>query len=231
MNEVGNRITSLLEEGFLFNKKGIIVDHDLVVRGVVSTRLVCLKTVEIEEKAVVNGDVFANDVIVKGAVNGNIYAKSVVKLCQSGTVRGKIYYGNLEVEKLAVLTGSSERVNLKKIEKYFEPFKTAKAGKEVKPATAKPAAKTELKPAVKPVAKPVAKPAAKVETKPETKPVTKTEVKPVAKIEAKPEAKPEVKLDIKPAAPKAAVKPLVVKPTVAKISAKPEEKQAEPAKE
>lgn len=134
MNEAEIQAKSVIEKGFQFDKNGVTVNHDIDIKGVVSARLICLKTVEIDESAVINGDIIANEVIVKGTVKGNIYAKTLVKLCQNCNVCGKIFYGDLVIEKSAVLSGSSEKLTSGMIDKFFKNAKAVTA-------PAKPAAK------------------------------------------------------------------------------------------
>lgn len=136
MNEAEIQTKSVIEKGFQFDKNGVTVNHDVDVKGVVSARLICLKTVEVDESAVINGDIIANEVIVKGTVKGNIYAKTLVKLCQNCNVCGKIFYGDLVIEKSAVLSGSSEKLTPGVVDKIFKKTKAFTT-----PAPAKPAAK------------------------------------------------------------------------------------------
>lgn len=134
MNETENKVMSVIENGLLFDKNGFTTGHDIDIKGTICARLICSQTVLIDETAMINGDIYANKVIVKGTVKGNIYAKTIVTLCQNCKVCGKIFYGDLEIEKSAVLIGSSEKIAPGKLDKYFKEIKTT-----VVPA--KPAAK------------------------------------------------------------------------------------------
>lgn len=143
MNEAEIQLKSVMESGMHLDKKGIITNHDIEIKGIMAARLICLKTVLVDENAVVNGDIYANEVIVKGIINGNIYAKTIVKLCQNCKVCGKIFYGDLEVEKTAVLVGTSEKKSIKKLDRFFKSIKAhqapAKAAAKVAPVKAAPA--------------------------------------------------------------------------------------------
>lgn len=160
MNEVQK--VSLIEKGFVFDKNGIAVNHDICIKGVICSRLVCTQKVEIADSAVVNGDIIASEIIVKGSVKGNIYSKGVTKLCTSSKVCGKVFYGDLEIEKGAVLSGCSEKLVSGELDKFFKEVKTpATVAKPVKAEPKKKEEKKKEEPVV--VAAPAEKPVEKIE--------------------------------------------------------------------
>ena len=133
MNDTDSQIRSVIEKGFKFDKSsGITADHDVIVKSIICARVVCTKTIEIDEGAEVIGDIIANDVIVKGCVKGSIYARNMIKLCQNSKVCGKVYYGDIEIEKNAILTGFSEKMAAGKLDKYFKDAKTTVVAKPAK---------------------------------------------------------------------------------------------------
>jgi cytoskeletal protein CcmA (bactofilin family) len=64
----------------------------------------------IGEKAVIDGDIVANDVTIRGRVNGNIRAR-MVKLSGTAHVKGDILQKSLSVETGAVLDGRCKHVD------------------------------------------------------------------------------------------------------------------------
>lgn len=60
--------------------------------------------VTVGEKAVVNGSVFAEEIVIRGSVNGDIHAKKV-HLCESARVQGDICHETISIDTGAFIEG------------------------------------------------------------------------------------------------------------------------------
>jgi cytoskeletal protein CcmA (bactofilin family) len=98
----------VLAQGTLFNgnisfSKGVQVNG--VLNGNVVARPGSASLLIIGNKATINGDVQATDIIVLGRLNGNIRSNGTVRLSNSARVTGNVQYNKLEIKNGAVIDG------------------------------------------------------------------------------------------------------------------------------
>jgi len=77
------------------------------IDGVVEGSVKVQGQVSVGPKGRVEGDLLADDVAVGGEVKGRVVARGHLHVVASGRLRGELHYGTLQVERGAVLEGST----------------------------------------------------------------------------------------------------------------------------
>ncbi len=77
----------------------------LVVEGTVETEMDGCRELEIARTGVFKGNADVENADISGAVEGTLTARGVLTVRASGRIRGKIHYGQLEVERGGTVTG------------------------------------------------------------------------------------------------------------------------------
>ena len=77
----------------------------LIVEGTVETEMDGCRELEIARTGVFKGNADVESADISGAVEGTLTARGVLTVRASGRVRGKIHYGQLEVERGGTVTG------------------------------------------------------------------------------------------------------------------------------
>lgn len=97
----------------------IVIDGE--VEGVVTARVVC-----VGPTGVIRGNIAATDAEISGLVTNHIEIKQLLVVRATGRVEGRVIYGEIELEKGAVLTG-----DLAATEDYRAAVKLVPAAKGV----------------------------------------------------------------------------------------------------
>ena len=100
---------SLRINGNLIISEGVRVDG--VVNGNIFQNDGKTATVAIADSGCVNGNIYAQHVIVAGRVKGNIYSLDRVELLATAHVEGDISYGNVGIEVGATVLGKLNQLN------------------------------------------------------------------------------------------------------------------------
>ncbi|MBW2543330.1 MAG: polymer-forming cytoskeletal protein [Deltaproteobacteria bacterium] len=99
--------TALIHEGC--EVEGTLsVENSLRVQGDFRGRIQARKTVTIDERASVNGDIQARSVIICGAVVGDVTASREVVIRATGRLHGDVKAPAFQVERGAFLNGRTE---------------------------------------------------------------------------------------------------------------------------
>ncbi len=76
-----------------------VIDTDCRIHGVVKGTLSASKKLIISKEAVIEGIIYANEIVVAGKVMGTIHATRHVQIAQSAHITGKIHSPLVEVEE------------------------------------------------------------------------------------------------------------------------------------
>lgn len=103
MNKNSKRILTV---GAEINLKGEIATCDrLVIEGMVDASLKDVHTVEISEAGSFKGTAAVEDAEISGLFEGDLMVRNRLTIYSTGKVRGKISYGEIEIERGGELTG------------------------------------------------------------------------------------------------------------------------------
>ena len=80
---------------------------NIVVNGTVKGKVVTKTSVEVGEKALVEGSVSAKKVTVSGAIQGNVEGSESIEITPTGKIYGDIATSNLIIQSGAVFVGKS----------------------------------------------------------------------------------------------------------------------------
>lgn len=86
----------------------LTVENSLQIQGEFRGRITARKTVTVEERASVTGDIQARIVIIQGAVVGNVTASREVVIRATGRLHGDVKAPAFQVERGAFLNGRTE---------------------------------------------------------------------------------------------------------------------------
>jgi cytoskeletal protein CcmA (bactofilin family) len=96
----------ILTVGAEINLKGEIATCDrLVIEGMVDASLKDVHTVEISEAGSFKGTAAVEDAEISGLFEGDLMVRNRLTIYSTGKVRGKISYGEIEIERGGELTG------------------------------------------------------------------------------------------------------------------------------
>jgi cytoskeletal protein CcmA (bactofilin family) len=96
----------ILTVGAEINLKGEIATCDrLVIEGMVDASLKDVHTVEISEAGSFKGTASVEDAEISGLFEGDLMVRNRLTIYSTGKVRGKISYGEIEIERGGELTG------------------------------------------------------------------------------------------------------------------------------
>ena len=107
--EKTNSQLSYFQEGAQFVGK-IFTKANIRIESQIDADITALKSIIIEKKALIKGDIVASSIICSGEVNGNIQCSDVAEIKSSGKIIGNINSTNLIVEKGGSILGEC-RVN------------------------------------------------------------------------------------------------------------------------
>lgn len=80
----------------------------LVVEGTVETEMKGCRELEVARTGVFKGDAEVESADVSGTVEGTLTARGVLTVRASGTIRGNISYGQLEIERGGTIVGAMQ---------------------------------------------------------------------------------------------------------------------------
>lgn len=111
-NTTGKTNRRILTVGNDILLKGEIATCDrLVIEGKVDATLKDVHTVEIAENGSFKGNAEIEDAEISGLFEGDLVVRNRLVIYSSGKVRGKITYGEIEIERGGELTGEIKTVN------------------------------------------------------------------------------------------------------------------------
>jgi len=118
-------LLALLKPHFYISKDttvngGISTDGNGLVDGTINGDVTTHAQITIEKSGIINGDVYAKDVVVKGKVKGNIYCNGKVHMSKNAEVHGHIYAGEATIDKESVLKGAMEQLHTKEVDEVTE---------------------------------------------------------------------------------------------------------------
>jgi len=135
----GEQNVAYIGEGCVF--KGVLqVPDSIVIDGVVEGDL-SARSIKVGPSGALKGNIVATEADVQGTVSENLEVKQLLIVRVTGRVEGSVSYGELQLEKGAVITGSfsstdfrSERKPGKdggaKIEKFRISYEPTSVGSE-----------------------------------------------------------------------------------------------------
>ena len=100
-----NGINSIVAGSFI--EGTIKSSSDIRIDGHLKGDLHCQEKVVIASKALIQGNVFAKNILIQGRVEGNVKASSKVHIMTTGVVIGNLNSSKLVIEEGAVFNGAS----------------------------------------------------------------------------------------------------------------------------
>jgi cytoskeletal protein CcmA (bactofilin family) len=99
--------TAFIQEGCEV-EGALSVENSLRVQGEFRGRIKAGKTVTVDERATVTGDIQARIVIIHGAVVGDVTASREVVICATGRLHGDVKTPAFQIERGAFMNGRTE---------------------------------------------------------------------------------------------------------------------------
>lgn len=131
-NKSGKRVLTVGNDILL---KGEIATCDrLVIEGKVDATLNDVHTVEIAETGSFKGAAHIEDAEISGLFEGDLIVRNRLIIYATGKVRGKITYGEIEIERGGELTGEIKTTNAQAASSSGRPSSTRTPAKEDKVA-------------------------------------------------------------------------------------------------
>lgn len=108
-----NTNTTRLENGIAFFDSTVAVNHDVYINGEFSGKIASNSKVVIDEKAVINGTVIAQDVEIMGRFEGECIVKKQLVLHKGCSFTGKLSYGDIVSETGVIVKGTFNKISEK----------------------------------------------------------------------------------------------------------------------
>ena len=102
--------SSILESGILFEGASISGSTNLLIRGIVKSKIELDADLTIDYDGIVEGEVNCRNIIVRGNVHGNVTANGALLIANEGSIIGNISCTTLEVQAGGKLVGSCNQV-------------------------------------------------------------------------------------------------------------------------
>ncbi|RTL48998.1 MAG: polymer-forming cytoskeletal protein [Bradyrhizobiaceae bacterium] len=106
------------------NFKGVLqVPDSIVIDGVVEGDLTA-RSIKVGSSGAIKGNIIATEADIQGTVTENLEVKQLLIVRLTGRIEGTVSYGELQLEKGAVITGSFSSTDFRSEKKpYKEPYK------------------------------------------------------------------------------------------------------------
>ena len=101
----------------------IKADNEVTVKGTIDGDVEC-NIVTINKTGNVKGNIKTNNMIIEGKANGELNVKNILNIKSEGSVIGKIFYGEIQIEKGGKLSGE---INHQDKDNNQEEFKELKS--------------------------------------------------------------------------------------------------------
>ena len=107
----------------LFFRSGFYISKRTVINGNISTneygRISGIINGDIESRAhltiekngIINGDVYAKDILIRGKIKGNVQCSGKVYVAKQGEVHGNIYASEVIIDKESLLKGGMAQLH------------------------------------------------------------------------------------------------------------------------
>ncbi|EKO3564546.1 polymer-forming cytoskeletal protein [Vibrio metschnikovii] len=130
--------TTLIAKGCSISGQ-LRLEDNIQIDGLVDGQLHVIKTIVVSESGAVNGDIFAQHVIINGAFEGTCHADKI-EILSKGVVNGTLYTDDLSIEQGGRFNGMTHPAAGENVTQLVDAVdaketKNTKIHKEIKPAT------------------------------------------------------------------------------------------------
>ena len=101
--------SAIIEGGIEIYGDKIVGSTNLVIRGIVNSRIEIDADLVLEDEGQVNGHIHVRNCVIKGRVNGNVFASGHLHITDDGSILGDISCTTLEVSSGGTLVGSCNK--------------------------------------------------------------------------------------------------------------------------
>jgi cytoskeletal protein CcmA (bactofilin family) len=109
-------LSILLKPGFYISKRTVVTGNISAndngrISGIVNGDIQSNAHITIEREAIINGDVYAKNVLIKGKIKGNVQCSGKVYVSKKAEVHGNIYASEVIIDKEGLLKGSMAQLH------------------------------------------------------------------------------------------------------------------------
>ena len=102
----------------------IKADHEVTIKGTIDGDVEC-NIVTINKTGNIKGNIKTNTMIVEGNAKGELNVNEVLNIKSEGSVNGKIFYGEIQIEKGGKLSGEINHRDKNNKQEEFKDLKVS----------------------------------------------------------------------------------------------------------